>query len=72
ADGGIRSGIDVLKMLALGANAVLIGRPALWGAFGGGSAGVKLIIEKMTAQLRHGMLMTGCVNIKAVDYHVIY
>ncbi|MBT9133204.1 MAG: hypothetical protein DDT33_01740 [Firmicutes bacterium] len=47
------------------------GRPALWDAFGGGFAGVKLIIEKMTAQLRHGMLMTGCVNIKAVDYHVI-
>lgn len=72
ADGGIRTGIDVLKMLALGANAVLIGRPALWGAFGGGSDGVKLTVEKMTAQLRHGMLMTGCANIKVVDYHVIY
>jgi isopentenyl diphosphate isomerase/L-lactate dehydrogenase-like FMN-dependent dehydrogenase len=72
ADGGIRSGIDALKMMALGANAVLIGRPALWGAFGDGAEGVKLIIDKMTAQLRHGMLMTGCVNIQAVDYHVIY
>jgi 4-hydroxymandelate oxidase len=72
ADGGIRNGIDVLKMMALGANAVLIGRPALWGAFGGGAEGVQLTIEKMTAQLRHGMLMTGCVNIKAVDFHVIY
>jgi 4-hydroxymandelate oxidase len=72
ADGGVRSGIDVLKILALGANGVLIGRPALWGAFGGGPDGVKLTIEKMTAQLRHGMLMTGCVNIKAVDFHVIY
>lgn len=72
ADGGVRNGIDVLKMLALGANAVLIGRPALWGAFGGGAEGVKLTLEKMTAQLRHGMLMTGCVNIKAIDYHVIY
>jgi isopentenyl diphosphate isomerase/L-lactate dehydrogenase-like FMN-dependent dehydrogenase len=72
ADGGVRNGIDVLKMLALGANAVLIGRPSLWGAFGGGADGVKLTIEKMTQQLRHGMLMTGCVNIKAVDYHVIY
>lgn len=72
ADGGVRNGIDALKMLALGANGVLIGRPAIWGAFGAGSNGVKLTIEKMTAQLRHGMLMTGCVNIKAVDYHVIY
>lgn len=72
ADGGIRSGIDALKMLALGANAVLIGRPAIWGAFGNGAAGVQTIIETMTEQLRHGMLMTGCVNLKAVDYHIIY
>lgn len=72
ADGGIRSGIDVLKMLALGADAVLIGRPAIWGAFGGGSMGVRKIIETMTEQLCHGMLMTGCVNLKAVDHHVIY
>ncbi|MDW7652044.1 MAG: alpha-hydroxy-acid oxidizing protein [Bacillota bacterium] len=72
ADGGVRNGIDALKMMALGANAVLIGRPSVWGAFGGGAGGVTLTIEKMTEQLRHGMLMTGCVNIKAVDYHVIY
>lgn len=72
ADGGVRNGIDALKMLALGANAVLIGRPALWGAFGGGAAGVRLLLEKMTAQLRHGMLMTGCINVKTVDHHVIY
>jgi isopentenyl diphosphate isomerase/L-lactate dehydrogenase-like FMN-dependent dehydrogenase len=72
ADGGVRNGVDALKMLALGANAVLIGRPALWGAFGGGAEGVKIVIEKMTEQLKHGMLMTGCANIRAVDYHVIY
>jgi len=72
ADGGIRNGIDALKMLALGANAVLVGRPALWGAFGGGEAGVRLLVEKMTAQLRHGMLMTGCINVKTIDHHVIY
>jgi len=72
ADGGVRNGIDALKMLALGANAVLVGRPALWGAFGGGADGVRLLLEKMTAQLRHGMLMTGCINVKTVDHHVIY
>lgn len=72
ADGGVRNGIDVLKMLALGANAVLVGRPALHGAFGGGTEGVRLVLERMTAELRHGMLMTGCVNVRAVDYHVIY
>ena len=72
ADGGVRNGIDVLKMLALGANAVLVGRPAIWSVFGGGAAGVQQMLEKMTSQLQHGMLMTGCVNLKAVDYHVIY
>ncbi len=72
ADGGVRNGIDALKMLALGANAVLVGRPALWGAFGGGREGVKAVLEKMTAELKHGMLMTGCANVLAVDYHVIY
>ncbi|EEG77864.1 alpha-hydroxy-acid oxidizing protein [Dethiobacter alkaliphilus] len=72
ADGGVRNGIDALKMLALGANAVLVGRPSIWSAFGGGAEGVGQMLEKMTAQLRHGMLMTGCVNLKAIDYHVIY
>ena len=72
ADGGVRTGVDVLKMMALGANAVLIGRPALVGAFGAGADGVRMVMEKMAAELRHGMLMTGCVNIKAIDTHVIY
>ncbi len=72
ADGGVRTGIDALKMLALGANAVLIGRPAIWGAFGAGSDGVKRIVEVMTDELRHGMLMTGCINLKAIDNHIIY
>jgi 4-hydroxymandelate oxidase len=72
ADGGVRSGVDVLKMLALGADSVLIGRPALWGAFGDGADGVRVILEEMTRQLRHTMLMTGCANIKAIDYSVIY
>ncbi len=72
ADGGVRSGVDVLKMLALGADAVLIGRPALVAAAGGGAAGVRLILEKISSQLRHAMLMTGCANIKAIDYSVIY
>jgi 4-hydroxymandelate oxidase len=72
ADGGIRTGVDVLKMLALGAEAVLVGRPAVWGAFGGGIEGVCMTLKKMTAELTHAMLMTGCQNLKAIDYHVIY
>ncbi len=72
ADGGVRSGVDVLKLLALGADAVLIGRPALTGAFGGGADGVRHVLDKMTAQLRHAMLMTGCACLKAIDCGVIY
>ncbi|NLM45861.1 MAG: alpha-hydroxy-acid oxidizing protein [Firmicutes bacterium] len=72
ADGGIRTGIDVLKMLALGADAVLVGRPAVRAVFGGGSEGVRQLVEEMSAELVHGMIMTGCVNLKAIDYHVIY
>lgn len=73
ADGGIRSGVDALKMLALGADAVLIGRPICWGAYGGdGAAGVKFIIETYTAQLRQAMLLTGCADPKRIDWKVIY
>lgn len=60
ADGGVRSGTDVFKMLALGADAVLIGRPVAIAAFGGGAEGVRLYLEKVTAELRDTMAMTGC------------
>ncbi|NLL18623.1 MAG: alpha-hydroxy-acid oxidizing protein, partial [Clostridia bacterium] len=60
ADGGVRSGVDVLKLLALGADAVLVGRPLIIGAFGGGTAGVKYIIEQYTAELKQAMILTGC------------
>jgi NAD(P)H-dependent flavin oxidoreductase YrpB (nitropropane dioxygenase family) len=61
-DGGIRSGADVFKALALGADAVLIGRPYAIAAFGGGIEGVELYTEKIGAELRETMIMTGCKN----------
>ena len=60
ADGGVRSGVDAFKLLALGADAVLIGRPYAIAAFGGGAEGVRLYTEKVTAELRDTMAMTGC------------
>lgn len=60
ADGGVRSGVDAFKLLALGADAVLIGRPYAIAAFGGGAEGVRLYSEKVTAELRDTMAMTGC------------
>ena len=59
-DGGVRSGDDVFKMLALGADAVLIGRPYVIAAYGGGAEGVQLYTEKLKAELKDAMTMTGC------------
>ena len=65
-DGGIRSGADVFKAIALGADAVLIGRPYVIAAFGGGADGVELYTEKIGAELRETMIMTGCKNISDI------
>lgn len=67
ADGGIRSGIDVFKMIALGADAVLIGRPIIIGAYGGYEEGVKIILEKMKNELIQAMILTGCPNLNSID-----
>ena len=66
-DGGIRSGVDVFKMLALGADAVLIGRPIIIGAFGGYDEGVKLILEQMKNQLYQAMILTGSKDLASID-----
>lgn len=72
ADGGVRSGADALKLLALGADAVLVGRPLVIGAFGGGTAGVKFIIEKFTQELKQAMILTGCRSLAAIDGRILY
>lgn len=71
ADGGVRSGVDVLKLLALGADAVLVGRPVVAGAFGGGAAGVRLVLEKMAAELKQAMILTGCRAVGDIDSRVL-
>ncbi|GBF32541.1 L-lactate dehydrogenase [Desulfocucumis palustris] len=71
ADGGVRGGLDTLKLLALGADAVLIGRPLVVGAFGGGAEGVKQIIEKMTAELKQSMILTGCGSLEDITERII-
>ncbi|GAB6182257.1 alpha-hydroxy-acid oxidizing protein [Desulfotomaculum defluvii] len=72
ADGGIRTGVDVLKLLALGADAVLVGRPLVVGAFGGQTEGVKLILDKMSSELKQAMILTGCNTIKEINENVLY
>ncbi|MHB1005512.1 MAG: alpha-hydroxy-acid oxidizing protein, partial [Chloroflexota bacterium] len=59
-DGGVRSGADALKMLALGADAVLLGRPAAIAAVGGGAEAVELCFKRFGNELRTAMILTGC------------
>lgn len=70
-DGGFRTGEDVLKALALGAEAVLIGRPVAIAAIGGGIAGAKLFLEKIAEELRIAMVLTGCEDLNAIGPAVI-
>ena len=70
-DGGVRSGADVLKCLALGADAVLIGRPLAVGAFGGGAEGVTFLLEKMRAELAAAMLLTGTPSVRDVSPDIL-
>jgi len=71
-DGGIRSGADVLKMLALGADAVLIGRPIAIGAIGGGADGVELVLNKIAAELKAAMVLTGSADVACISEEVIW
>ncbi len=70
-DGGVRSGSDVLVALALGASAVLLGRPLLWGLAAGGEAGVHDAIETVTDDLRHVMALAGCSDLAAITPDLI-
>lgn len=65
-DGGFRTGIDVFKALALGADAVLIGRPYVVAACGGGEEGVMLYTQKIISELKDTMKMTGCASLKDI------
>jgi len=71
ADGGVRSGIDVLKYLALGAEAVLVGRPLAAAVFGGGAHGVSLYFKKLKDELAQAMILTGCASVKEIGPEVI-
>src|SRR5512132_3932748 len=59
-DGGVRRGADVLKALALGARAVLVGRPPVWGLAVGGEQGVREVLELLRAEIALGLTHLGC------------
>lgn len=70
-DGGIRSGTDVFKALAMGADAVVIARPYVTAVYGGGAEGVHLYTEKIGEELRDAMLMCGAASLKDIDRSMI-
>lgn len=71
-DGGVREGVDILKMLALGADAVMIGRPLCIAAFGAGREGVEFYLNQKRDELKQAMILTGCARINAIDSSVIF
>lgn len=72
ADGGVRSGYDVLKMLALGADAVMVGRPMSIAAVGGGKEAVAALLAQYADQLRSAMILTGCASLAEVDARILW
>ena len=71
ADGGVRTGYDVLKMLALGADFVLLGRDVIRAAVGAGSLGVRLHMEHIQKILKKAMFMTGVSSIAEIDSSIL-
>lgn len=72
ADGGVRSGGDVLRMLALGADAVMIGRPFSVAVLGGGQAGAASYLDKIRQELIQSMVLTGTRSVRSVDSAVLW
>ena len=66
-DGGIRRGSDVLKAIALGARAVLVGRPILWGLAVDGEQGASNVLEILRRELDEAMLLCGCTTLSDID-----
>jgi 4-hydroxymandelate oxidase len=67
ADGGIRTGFDALKMLALGADFVMVGREFIRAAIGGGAEGVAIEAGFLSQDLRKAMIMTGCNSLSDIN-----
>lgn len=71
-DGGIQRGTDILKALAFGAKAVLVGRPILWGLAVGQEKGVVKVLDILREELDLCMALCGCTSIETIDKKIIY
>ena len=70
-DGSFRRGSDVLKALALGAQGVMVTRPALWGLAAYGAEGVQRAIELLQSELARDMAMCGKITVKSIDRSIV-
>ena len=70
-DGGIRRGTDVIKALAMGADAVLLGRPVLWGLAVGGEQGVLRVLQLLRAEIELAMALVGCSSLEEINQRLL-
>jgi L-lactate dehydrogenase (cytochrome) len=71
ADGGVRSGLDVVRMLAMGAKTVLLGRVWPYALASGGQAGVEQMLRLIEAEMRVAMALTGVTSIDHIDRSIL-
>ena len=71
-DGGIRRGTDVLKALALGATAVLVGRPLIYGLATAGAAGVAHVLRLLRDEFEAAMALTGCRSLADISPSLLF
>jgi L-lactate dehydrogenase (cytochrome) len=72
ADGGVRTGLDVVKMVAMGARAVLVGRAWAWAVAARGEAGVRHVLDVMKADIDTALALTGQTSFAGVDRSALY
>jgi len=70
-DGGVRRGVDVVKALALGATAVMIGRPYLWGLGASGAAGVTRVIQLLVTEVEMAMAQCGAASLAELKRELV-
>jgi 4-hydroxymandelate oxidase len=71
-DGGIRRGVDVLRALALGARAVMVGRPVVWGLATGGAGGVERVLRGLREELALAMALAGARSVDQVTADLVH
>ena len=70
-DGGVRSGLDVLRFLTLGADGVLLGRAWAYALAGGGQSGVAHVLSLIAAEMKVAMTLCGCTTIESINSDVL-